>query len=63
MGEGSICTVMERSIPLDLVGVAQMRFFDNSSFWYIVNVNKILPPAGVNTLVDSCCHSVSTTTG
>ncbi len=35
----------------------------NCSYWNIVNVHKILPPAGVIALVDSCCLSVSTTAG
>ncbi len=53
---------MERSIPPDLVDVAQQRFcFSNSSYWFIVNVHKILPAAGVISLVYSCCLSVSTT--
>jgi hypothetical protein len=59
--EGLICTVTERSILPDLIRVALLRVFGNSSYWYIVNVHKILSPAGANTLVDSCCLSVSTT--
>jgi hypothetical protein len=54
---GLICTVVERSRPPDLGGVAQLRFFGVSSYLYIVNVHKILPPAGVITLADSWCLS------
>ncbi len=43
---------MERSIPPDVVGVAQLRMFGNSDYWYTVNVHKILPLAGVITLVN-----------
>jgi hypothetical protein len=52
-GEGMIWTVMKWSVPPDLVRVAQLRVFGNSSCWYIVSVHKILSPAGANTLVDS----------
>ncbi len=48
---------------LYLVGVAQLWFFGNSSYWYVVSVHNILPPAGFTTLVDSCCLSVSTIAG
>jgi hypothetical protein len=60
MGEGLICTVIERSITTELilVGVGQLRVSVNSSYFYIVKVNKTLPPAVVNTLVDLCCRSV-----
>jgi len=58
-----ICTVMERSIPPDLVGFALLRFFANSSYWYKVNVPQIQPLSGVITLVDSCWLSVSTMVG
>ncbi len=40
-GVDLICTVIEISIPTDLVGVSQLRFFTISSYWYIVNVHKI----------------------
>jgi hypothetical protein len=50
---GLIRAVMERSIPPDLGGVAQLRFFGDSSYLYIVNVHKRLPPAGAITLADS----------
>ncbi len=36
-GEGVICTVIDRSIPRDLVGVAQLGDSGNSSCWNIVN--------------------------
>jgi hypothetical protein len=52
--------VMERPFPPDFLWVAQLRVSGNSSNGYIVNVHNILPPAGVNTLVDSCSFSVST---
>jgi hypothetical protein len=42
-----IYTVMERPVPPDLVGVAQLQ---DSSCWFIVNVIKTLPPAGSKTL-------------
>ncbi len=45
-GEGMIWTVTEWSVPPDLVRVAQLRVFGNSSCWYIVNVYKILSQAG-----------------
>jgi hypothetical protein len=60
-GGGLICTAMERLILPDLVGVAQLRFF--LTMVYLVNVHKILPPAGVITLVDSCYLSVSSIAG
>jgi hypothetical protein len=59
-GEGLFHTVIERSKPPGLGGVAQLGFFDISRYWYIENLQKILSPAGVKTLVDSCCLSVST---
>jgi hypothetical protein len=62
-GEGLIFAVMERSILLELVGVAQLRFFGKSSYRRIVNLRKTLPPARVITLVDSCSLSVSTIVG
>jgi hypothetical protein len=55
-----IYTVMERPMPIDIAGVAQLRFFGNFSYWCIVNVHKILPPPGVIAVVDLCCLSVST---
>jgi hypothetical protein len=58
-GGGLICAVIERCILPDLGGVAQLRVYVNSSCWYTVDVHKTLPPAGVNTLGDSCCISVS----
>jgi hypothetical protein len=57
-----ICTVMERSVLPYLAGVAWLRVSGNSSSWYIVKVHKTLPPAGVKTLIYSCCHSRSTAT-
>jgi hypothetical protein len=60
-----ICTYMERSIPPDFVWVwvAQLWVSGNSSYWYIAHVHNILPPAGVNNLVDSCSFSVTTIVG
>jgi hypothetical protein len=55
-----VCTAMEKVYTMnELAGVAQLRFFGNSSYWYAINVHKILPPEGVNILVDSCCLSVA----
>ncbi len=49
------CTLMERSIPADLVGVAQLQL-------QLLECNKCkkntLSPAGANTLLDSCYISV-----
>jgi hypothetical protein len=43
-----------KSTLVDLVGVSKLLFSGNSSYWYISkNVHKILPPAGIITLVDS----------
>ncbi len=54
-GGGSICIVMERSIIYRLT--CSLRFCGNSSYFYIVKIWKILPPAGVVTLADSWCLS------
>jgi hypothetical protein len=58
-----IWTVMERSAPPDVAGVAQLRVFGDASCGYIVNVYKTLSPEGANTSIDSCCLSVSTIAG
>ncbi len=58
-----MCWRVERSILPDLVAVAQLDVFDNSSCWYTVNVHKTLSTAGSNSLVDACCLLVPTTAG
>jgi hypothetical protein len=62
-GEGLICTVMDRSVPPDLVGVSQLQASGNFSYRYIVSVHNILPPAGTNTQADTCSFSLSTVEG
>ncbi len=42
----------------ELVRVAQLQFFCNSTYWYIQWLT--LSSVGANILVDSCCLSVST---